>query len=62
MTTSRASTTVNEKPVRAGWPTKRMPSIEIMTMMPAKSTDRPAVDIAVTVARLGSSPRARPLR
>ena len=62
MTTSTASTTVKAKPVMAGWPISRMPSIETTTVRPANSTARPAVAIAVRVARRGSCPSARLLR
>ncbi len=62
ITTTRASTTVKAKPFMAGWPISRMPSIEMTTVMPAKSTARPAVAMAVSVALRGSWPSARLLR
>ena len=53
MTTSTASTTVKANPFMAGCPISRMPSIEMTTVRPANSTARPAVAIAVRVARSG---------
>ena len=60
--TRTASTTVNANPFMAGWPISRMPSIETTTVIPANRTARPAVAIAVEVARRGSCPAARLLR
>ena len=62
MTISRVSTTVKANPVIAGCPISSRPSIEMTTVMPANSTARPAVVIAVWVARRGSCPSARLLR
>ena len=62
MMTSTATTTVKANPVMAGWPISRMPSIETTTVMPANRTARPAVAIAVSVARCGSWPSTRLLR
>ena len=62
MVTSTASDTVKAKPLRAAWPTSRMPSMETRTVSPANTTARPAVAIALSVARRGSCPSARPLR
>ena len=41
MTTSTASDTVKANPVRDGWPTSRMPSIETMTVRPANTHGPP---------------------
>ena len=60
--TITASTTVKANPFMDGWPISRMPSMETTTVRPAKRTARPAVAIAVVVARRGSCPRARLLR
>ena len=62
ITTRTASTTVKANPFMAGWPMRRIPSMEMTTVMPAKRTERPAVDIAVCVAPRGSWPPARLLR
>ena len=60
--TSTASDAVKANPFSEGRPTSRMPSIETITMRPANTTARPAVAIALNVARRGSWPSARPLR
>ena len=62
MVTSTNSDAVKAKPARAGWPTRRMPSIATTTVRPANTTARPAVAIAVRVACRGSRPSARLLR
>ena len=53
MVSSTASDTVKAKPLRAAWPTSRMPSMETSTVSPANTTARPAVAIALSVARRG---------
>jgi hypothetical protein len=59
MTMSTAGITVNANPVMDGCLMSRMPSIETITVSPANRTARPAVVIAVRVARRGSWPCAR---
>ena len=61
MVTSTASETVKANPFNDGKPTNKMPSIETMTVRP-NTTARPAVAIALSVARRGSWPSARLLR
>ena len=43
-------------------PTSRSPNIEIITVVPAKTTARPAVSIAAMVAPRGERPSCRPSR
>ena len=54
---STARDTVKAKPLRAACPTSTMPSMETRTVRPARTTARPAVAIAVSVASRGSCPR-----
>ncbi len=45
-----------------GIPTRSRPSIEIITVVPAKRTARPADSIAAMVAPRGERPSCRPSR
>jgi hypothetical protein len=62
MTMSTAGMTVNANPVMDGWSISRTPSRHTTTVRPATMTARPAVVMALSVARRGSSPWARLLR
>ena len=49
-------------PFSSDWRRMSRPSIPITTVMPATSTDRPAVRIAVTAAASGAAPARSPSR
>ncbi len=57
-----ASAAPTARPLMNETPISSMPSSEMMTIVPAKLTDRPAVSMAVTVASSGSSPAWMPSR
>src|ERR1019366_7098198 len=57
ITASTATIVPTARPTRYCWPISSSPSSEMMTVVPANRTARPAVDMARTTASRGASPR-----
>ena len=62
ITASTVATAEKATPATYGWFMVSMPRSEIMTVIPANTTDRPAVPIAIDTAVRGSLPLASSVR
>ena len=58
ITASTVTTAENATPGTYGWFIVSMPSSEMTTVIPANTTDRPAVAIAIAHRAAGLAPRA----